>query len=253
MAVKILISGYDRSLFNNVKYGGTIGMCLTTTESLCGFEGFRTEFITKREFYTTIMDITPTDFETLPDVNLFHSLGTEGELVRKCRLIKPHILIYSKGDKLERLLEADIKVELSRFKQIFNTEYKNIVIRYSTYFNERIDILPEMFEDDNLIDRFNSDSSRAMRLNRRYTYEDIIGTFKRMRDSCISGEWYFPKHERNLDVISEVMQVMSKRVISTLLLEKILTVAITSINKPSMSARIDAIIAELLELKKELN
>ncbi len=259
MIVKILISGTDSSLFNTVNYDNGTNECITTTEDLCEFEGFRTVFVTKREFYTEIMDITPTDIEVLPDINLFHSLGIQGDLVKKCRLIKPHVLIYSKGNRLERLLEADIKVELFQLSQSIENKHKNIVIKYSTYFNGEIEIVPSMFEDDNFVNRFNSDVLRTMRLGQKCTPGKIMGIYGRMLDTYANKEWILSTYERDFDLMSEVMGLISKRIISNLLLDKILaiaanpTLAIIPDNKPNLSARIDAIITELLELKKELN
>jgi hypothetical protein len=245
--IRILISG-DNTLFNLNK--GRPKTCITTTEEI--FENFRTIFVTKEEFYTTVMNIS-SDIDNLPDINLYYNLGTNGYLVGNCRQIKPHIVICNKGDSINRLLVAPVKIEISQLEKTTTTAAGITNIKYFTHFNGSIEIVPDMVTDDLVSSSKFPDPHLKNKLfvPRRYSA-------KAECDYMIDGEWIpsvrFGVPNVPHSYIDEFVKLVIRRVASDLLLGHILTVTdIDPGNKIlEVISRIDTITAELSELKKQL-
>lgn len=270
MVVKILLGSNNLgTLFTGIHLNGNFsGICMTTTQQLCDLEGFQTLFYTKQEFYTTIINITPKDLDSLPDIALYYNLGRDGDLVRKYRIIKPHIVIYTKGDKIARLLDSDVKIELFITKKDKIPIQDNTIVEYTLYFNGEIKILPEMVEDD-----LAAKPSSIHKVNMKLIpfaprkISKIPGNYNSLDYSSflIDGKWIHPSPSGcgdfgNSDqIVDNFMDLVVRRINSNLLLDHILTIASNptleiknSKNDKIWEAmnRINGIINELTDLKK---
>lgn len=253
MVVKILISSNDilseRLLFNVDSLPMNSGICLTTTEEFSDIEGIQTVFTDKNRFYTEFMNITPRDnISDLPDVSLYCNLGIQGDLVMKCRLIKPHIVIHTETDKITRSLSG-LGIEIRGISQKF-CEHS---VKYLLYFEEEIEITSEMVAND-IVNQYKFKKFPYLRYA-PFVPSKIREDKSAGRSYLICNMWLYPKTYEFDILLDEFVKELARRVSSDLLLEHIKTIEAENASNDkarSIIKRIGEITNELAELKKSL-